>query len=224
MKKIKSIIYFLSIIILCSCGSTQKAANKDDGKIDFTFLQLNDVYEIAPIQNGEFGGMARVETIHQKLLTENKNTLLVMAGDFLNPSLLGTMKFEGDRIRGKQMVEVMNAMNFDLAAFGNHEFDLSKNDLQKRMNESTFPWISGNIFHKESDSIRSFYQELNGIKKPIKGSFIKEISDEDGTTIKIGFISVCIPSNPKNYVLYTDMFDAIKKEYELIKNEVDLEK
>ena len=123
LKFIKSLSYIFSIAVLISCS-------QDDGKIDFTFLQLNDVYEIAPIQGGKFGGMARVETVHQQLLQENKNTMLFMAGDFLNPSLLGTLKYEGERIRGKQMIEVMNAMKFDLVAFGNHEFDLKKSDLQ----------------------------------------------------------------------------------------------
>lgn len=75
MKLTKSLLYIVSITFLFSC-------NKDDNKIDFTFLQINDVYEIAPIQGGEFGGMARVETVHQDLLKENKNTMLVLAGDF----------------------------------------------------------------------------------------------------------------------------------------------
>ena len=166
--------------------------------------------------------MARVETVHQELVAKNKNTLLVMAGDFLNPSLLGTMKHEGVRVRGKQMIEVMNAMSFDVVAFGNHEFDIPKKDLQKRMDESNFPWISSNVFNKTADSIKQFYQELSGVKRLIKGSFIKEIFDEDGTKIKVGFISVCIPSNPKDYVLYKDMFSAIVKEYESIKNKVDI--
>ena len=109
MKSIKSVLYLAIVFIFLSCS-------KEDGKIDFTFLQLNDVYEIAPIQGGEFGGMARVETVHQQLLQENKNTMLVMAGDFLNPSLLGTVTYNGERIRGKQMVETMNAMNFDLGS------------------------------------------------------------------------------------------------------------
>ena len=215
MKYFKPILFFLSALVILSCSS-------DDGKISFTLLQLNDVYEISSIQGGNFGGMARVETIHIELLKENENTMLVMAGDFLNPSLLGGMKLNGVKIRGKQMIEVMNAMNFDLAAFGNHEFDLSKKDLQARMDESNFPWISSNIFNRTKDSIKLFYQEINGLKTPIKGSFIKEISDKDGTQLKIGFISVCIPSNPKDYVLYKEMFSSIKKEYEIIKNEVDV--
>lgn len=213
MKKFKLLLAFLFLLSSCS---------KDDGKISFTLLQLNDVYEISSIQGGKFGGMARVETLHQELLAKNKNTLLVMAGDFLNPSLIGTMKHNDVRVRGKQMVEVMNAMNFDLAAFGNHEFDLSQKDLQKRLNESNFPWISSNVFNRTKDTIIPFNQDINGQKTSIKGSFIKEITDNDGTKLKIGFISVCIPSNPKDYVLYKDMFSSIQKEYEFIKNKVDI--
>lgn len=211
MKQIKLLITFLFFTLFISC-------QKDDGKIEFTLLQVNDVYEIAPIQGGKYGGMARLETVRQELLQENSNTMLVMAGDFLNPSLIGTMKYEGDRIRGRQMVEVMNAMDFEVAAFGNHEFDLSNNDLVKRIDESKFPWIIGNAMNVKGDSLVPFYQH----KKAIKGSHIKEILDADGTKIKIGFISVCIPSNPKSYVKYSDMYEEIQREYNEIKDKVDV--
>ncbi len=215
MKNIKIYISILSIAFLFSC-------NKDDGKIDFTFIQLNDVYEIAPIQGGEFGGMARVETVHQDLLKENKNTFLFMAGDFLNPSLIGTLKVDGDRVRGKQMVEVMNAMNFDAVAFGNHEFDISQKDLQKRLNESNFPWISANVKLKTKEAAIPFYKEINGKKENVNETFTKEFSDSDGTKIKVGFISVCIPSNPKDYVEYGNMFVKARASYAAIKDSVDV--
>ena len=97
MKHIKLTFYLFSLFIIVSCS-------KDDGKIDLTFLQLNDVYEIAPIQGGEYGGLARVETVHKELVEENPNTMLFLAGDFLNPSLLGSIKVDGERVRGKQMI------------------------------------------------------------------------------------------------------------------------
>lgn len=215
MKSTKLFTYFLFITILSSC-------TKDDNKIDFTFLQINDVYEIAPIQGGQFGGMARVETVHQELLQENKNTMLFMAGDFLNPSLLGTLKVDGERIRGKQMVDVMNAMHFDLVAFGNHEFDVSQKDLQKRLNESNFPWISANVKLKTKEAAITFYKERNGKKENVNETFIKEFSDADGTKIKVGFISVCIPSNPKEYVEYGNMFVKARASYAAIKDSVDV--
>ncbi|WP_026777700.1 bifunctional UDP-sugar hydrolase/5'-nucleotidase [Polaribacter sp. Hel_I_88] len=215
MKTTKLFIYLLLIAILSSC-------QKDDQKIDFTFLQLNDVYEIAPIQGGQFGGMARVATVHKELLQENKNTMLFMAGDFLNPSLLGTLKVNGERIRGAQMVDVMNEMKFDLVAFGNHEFDLSQQDLQKRLNESTFPWISANVKLKTDNAAIPFYKEINGKKENIHETFVKEFTDEDGTKIKVGFISVCIPSNPKEYVEYGNMFVKARASYAALKDSVDV--
>lgn len=215
MKSIKLIITFFSIIIFISCG-------RDDGKIAFTFLQVNDVYEIAPIQGGKYGGMARLETVRQELIRENENTFTMMAGDFLNPSLLGTIKYEGDRIRGRQMVEVMNAMDFELAAFGNHEFDLSKNDLQKRINESTFSWIGANVALNLDGDTEPFFKKVNGEKQSIPKTHTISIQDADGTAIKIGFISICIPSNPRSYVAYSDMFEAAKKSYEALKDSVDV--
>jgi 2',3'-cyclic-nucleotide 2'-phosphodiesterase (5'-nucleotidase family) len=215
MKKNNYFLYLLSIILLFSC-------NKEDGKIDFTFMQINDVYEIAPIQGGEFGGMARVETVHKELIQENKNTMLFLAGDFLNPSLLGTLKVDGERVRGKQMIEVLNAMNTDLVAFGNHEFDISKKDLQKRLNESNFPWISANVKLKTKQKTIPFYKEKGGNKIPLEETFIKEFSDQDGTKIKVGFISVCIASNTTDYVEYENIFVKARASYIAIKDSVDV--
>ena len=217
MKRTKLIFLSLFSLLLFSCS-------QDDGKISFTILQVNDVYEIDAIQNNQFGGMARVETIRQELLAKDKNTMFMIAGDFLNPSLVGTMKYEGKKISGRQMVEVMNAMDMDLAAFGNHEFDVKESELQERLNESNFPWISANVFHvrQEQKDTVAFHQKRDGVKSEVKGSFIKEITDEDGTSIKVGFISVCIPSNPKSHVYYTDMFEEIQEEYNSIKDQVDV--
>lgn len=215
MKSIKFSVLLLSFFILTSC-------HKDDGRIDITFLQLNDVYEISPIQGGEYGGMARVETVHQELIKENQNTFLMMAGDFLNPSLLGTIKYNGERVRGKQMVEVMNAMNFELVAFGNHEFDLSQKDLQKRLNESSFHWISGNTQLNLDGTITPFYKEVKGKRTPISKTHTISVKDADGTSVKIGFISVCIPSNPKAYVNYTDIYKEAQSTYEALKDSVDI--
>ena len=210
----KKIILLFLVIILISC-------NKDDNQIKITILQLNDVYEIAPLEGGKVGGMARVETIRKQLLEENKNTFTVMAGDFLNPSLIGTLKYKGEKIKGKQVVEVMNAMNFDLASFGNHEFDLKYKNLQKRLNESNFNWVSTNAKHIiDSTKIEAFYVQKKE-KKYIPTSFIQEFTDKDGTKIKIGFIGPTINSNPKPYVDYGDFYEDSKNAFNSIKNKVD---
>lgn len=227
MKKLHLLLSFLVLGFIVSCSSAKQVqvvekAIVDDGKISFTFLQLNDVYEIAPLEGGKVGGMARVANLRNQLKSENSNTFTFMAGDFLNPSLLGTIRYEGKRIAGKQMVEVMNAMGMDLVTFGNHEFDLSKNDLQQRLNESEFAWTSANARQKVCGTTYPFYKEKNGIKEFATDTHIIEAKDADGTLIKIGFFGVVLPSNPKSYVQYNDMYEQSKRAYNSLKDKVDV--
>lgn len=224
MKKFKILYLTLLLGLLAACSSTRtiEKGTYDDGKISFTFLQVNDVYEIAPLAGGKEGGMARVATLKKQLLKENPNTFTFMAGDFLSPSLLGTIQYEGERIKGKQMIETMNAVGFDLVTFGNHEFDLSKNELQQRLNESNFSWTSANARQKICGETYPFYKERNGVKEFVSDTHIIEAIDADGTTIKIGFFSVILPSNPKNYVEYTDIYEQAKRAYESLKQRTDI--
>jgi 5'-nucleotidase/UDP-sugar diphosphatase len=120
------------------------------------------------------------------------------------------------------MIEVMNAMNFDLVAFGNHEFDVSQKDLQKRLNESTFPWISANLKLKTKEATIPFFKGINGKKQAVNETFRKESSDKGGTKIKVGFISVCTPSNPKEFVQYENIFEKAKMSYAALKDKVDV--
>ncbi len=217
MRIVKVVIFSLIVGFFFSCNT-----EKGDQQIDVTLLQLNDVYEIAPLSGGKEAGMARVETVHKELLAENPNTYMFMAGDFLNPSLIGTLKYKGEKIKGKQMVEVMNAMNFDLVTFGNHEFDLKEKELQKRLNESTFNWTVANAFHKIDTLTGPFYTEKKGIKSFIPETYVIHAKDADGTQLKIGFFSVVLPVNNPDYVSFTDVFESAKKAYNSLKDKTDI--
>ena len=213
---------FIAIIVglvLVGCTSTQtiRTTQVDDGKITLKFVQVNDVYEIAPLSGGKYGGMARVAHVRDSIKKENPNTYLFMAGDFLNPSLVGTLKIDGERVRGRQMIEVMNAMDFDLVAFGNHEFDIGETALQQRLDESNFTWISTNTFHKKNGEAVPFTSK----GKEVAFSYVFDAVDSDGTQIKMGFISSTIPSNPQDFVFYGDIYDYPIQAYEGIKDATD---
>ena len=205
----------LSTLLFTSC-------QRKDTVTEITILQINDVYEIAPLNGGKSGGMARVQTVHKELLRDNPNTFLLHAGDFLNPSLLGTMKYKGEKIRGKQMVECMNAMDFDLVTFGNHEFDLSEKDLQKRLNESQFDWVSANVKHKMDSITGPFYKQHEWIKSFIPKTYILTArAGKDAKPVKIGVVSVTIPVNKPGYVEYDDIYQAAEKAYNTLKPKTD---
>jgi 2',3'-cyclic-nucleotide 2'-phosphodiesterase (5'-nucleotidase family) len=217
-------IFSWSIIVLlstASCNITRRGATKDDGRITVNFLQINDVYEIAPLSGGKEGGMARIATLKKQSLQKNPNTFLIIAGDFLSPSVYNSLKYEGTAIRGKQIVEAMNSAGMDYAIFGNHELDIKESELQERINESDFQWISSNTFHKINDSVLPFVKTQNGVNSSFPETFIKRITDGDGTTAKIGFIAITLPFNKAGYVTYTDPLTTAKKLYNQLKDSVD---
>ena len=191
---------------------------KGPGIITIKFVQVNDVYEIAPLNAGEYGGMARVAYVRDSIKEKFPNTYLFMAGDFLNPSLLGTLKVDGERLNGKQMVEVMNAMAFDLVTFGNHEFDLNEADLQKRLNESSFNWTSANVRHVTEKGIRPFTTKWEYSNVPVSDYSTFKAYDTDGNQVKFGIFGVTLPSNPKDYVYYGDIYENAERAY---KNALD---
>lgn len=212
----------LLVVMAVSCAVNKKSISRDDGKIELTIVQVNDVYEIAPLSDGAFGGMARVATMKKNELKANPNTLLVMAGDFLSPSVYNSLQYEGERIRGRQMVEAMNAAGFDIAVFGNHEFDIKESELQERLNESAFQWISSNSFLKKKDSIYPFAKYSAGKKDALPPYKIITIKDKDGTSAKIGFIGINIPFNASDYVAYTNPLNTALHLYDRIKDSCDI--
>ncbi len=193
---------FILFALILSCSGTKDLVSKDDGHIEVVILQMNDVYEIAGIDAGRSGGLSRVAYYYKELQKKYPQSLLMIAGDFLNPSLIGTMKVDGERVKGRQMVEVLNAMGVDLAAFGNHEFDLSEDDLQRRINESTFDWIATNIYQVCGSRTYPFYKDVNGRKQFIPESKVYNFTDADGTSMDLGVFSSTIDSNPIDYVSY----------------------
>lgn len=149
--------------------------------VEVLLLHLNDVYEIGAVSGGDRGGLARIATLRQKLLAENPNTLLVHAGDLLSPSAMGTAKVDGERLAGRQMVAVLNVLGLDLVTFGNHEFDLSREALLQRLEESEFPWISANLTDAEGEPFAGV--------PPWK---VFSFGEAGGAQVRVGFIGVIL--------------------------------
>ena len=149
MKNRWFILLILALLFQWSCNLPR--ATQD--VVNFTVLQMNDVYEISPLEGGKAGGLARVATVIKELEAENPNTISLLSGDFLSPSLMGMLKDKnGEKIAGRQMIETLNALGLDYVTFGNHEFDLKTGELlQKRIDQSDFKYICSNVFRKFED-------------------------------------------------------------------------
>src|SRR5204862_8025934 len=108
-----------------------------------TFLQINDVYSTIPIDGA--GGLARLATIKQRLKDAGRTPFLVLAGDFLSPSVASSV------FKGEQMIAALNAAGLDLATLGNHEFDFGDDVLIERMKLATFQWVVSNVIDTKTN-------------------------------------------------------------------------
>lgn len=189
---------------------------------EVVFLQMNDVYEIAPIQGGKYGGLARVSTIKQNLLKQNSYTFMVLSGDFISPSALGTSDYNGERINGAQMVDVLNNIGLDYATFGNHEFDYKVDVLQKRINESKFEWIVNNVKENQNSQLSKFSRSNGTNTTEFPEYIILRLPGYiKGQQIRIGITGICINNNKQPYVVYDDYYSSAKRIYNIIKDSID---
>ena len=160
-----------------------------------TLLQVNDVYQFTPVDNGKRGGLGRILTLKRQIETESPNTIFMMAGDTISPSV------ESITYRGAQMIDAWNLVGLDYATFGNHEFDFGPEVLVERIKESRFAWLAANVIDRQTS-------------KPFGGALPFVIREFDG--VKVGIFGLVLPetritSRPGATVEFLDPCETAKK-------------
>ncbi|MBD78666.1 MAG: hypothetical protein CL840_07090 [Crocinitomicaceae bacterium] len=202
MKPLLNSLFLTLLIINISCDSIPSKKS-----MDIVILHINDVYEIAAVNGGKEGGYARLAYLIDSLREENPNLLVVHAGDFLSPSLIGNLKDDsGNKIKGRHMIEAMNASGVDVVTFGNHEFDIKEEELQNRIDESTFKWISANVYHNQQGKKEPFMQKNKCIPPTMTAYFV-----DGNDTFSLGLVGVTLPFNKKDFVHYGNVELTLKK-------------
>ena len=139
-----------------------------------TILHTNDTHShIDPFpadhpKNPNMGGAARRAAIIENIRKEEKNVLLLDAGDIFQ----GTPYF--NYYGGELEFKLMSMMQYDLATMGNHDFDNGIDGFYTQLPHAKFDFVSANYDFKNT--------VLNDIVKPYK------IIIKDG--IKIGIFGL----------------------------------
>src|SRR5580765_5035992 len=132
----KTMVAFAIVVVTILTAVAQQST---DCTVRVTLLQVNDVYQFAPVDQGARGGLARVLTLKKEIEKESPNSILLLSGDTISPSV------ESITYKGAQMIDAWNATGLDYATFGNHEFDFGPDVLQERIKESKFGWVAANV-------------------------------------------------------------------------------
>lgn len=165
----------------------------DENRIHVTIVHFNDIYEITPINGGLEGGIASGD-LRNQLLARNPNTITTLGGDLFSPSAVGIASYQGDRLAGRQMVNVLNHFGLNYASFGNHEFDIKENQFKQRMQEAKFTWISSNVLNADGQPLSNVHQNL----------IIPVTDKKSGKSFKIGIFGRTLTTNEPYYISYTD--------------------
>lgn len=141
-----------------------------------TILYTNDQHsriEPFPKNDPKFpdqGGFARRAALIKKIRSEEKNILLLDAGDIFQ----GTPYF--NYYAGELEYKLMSQMGYDAVTIGNHDFDLGLDNISKQMPHANFSFVCANYDFSNTS--------LNGKVLPYK------IFEKDG--LRIGVLGLGI--------------------------------
>ena len=177
------IIFFAAILSL-------SAQQKPDCTVRVTLLQVNDVYQFAPVDEGTRGGLARLLTMKKAIEKESPNILFLLSGDTISPSV------ESITYKGAQMIDAWNTAQLDYSTFGNHEFDFGPDVLRQRMQESKFKWIAANVLDKKTgkpfgNAEAYVVREFDGVKVAIFGLTLEETKITSRPGPDVEFLNPC---------------------------------
>lgn len=159
-------------------------------KVKLVILHTNDTHsqvepsEKSSLATSDMGGYARRMGVIEKIRSEEKNVLLLDAGDYWQ----GTPYF--NFFNGRIEIDALNRMKYDAVTMGNHEFDNGIDTLAAIIQNLRVPLISSN-YDVTNSVIRDFVKPWIVIKK---------------AGLKIGVMALNV--NPESLILDSNIRDV----------------
>ena len=116
MKKVS--IFLMSVLALClvSCQSAKKPDH------DIVILFENDVH-------CALDGYTKFAALKSEMQSQTPYVSVVSAGDYVQGAAMGSIT------KGESIIQIMNAVGYDVTTIGNHEFDYGIDQMKHLMSE-----------------------------------------------------------------------------------------
>ena len=181
----------LLLLLISPCLHAQNG-NSVPSRVQITILSTTDLHgNIDPIDyytnKPDNRGLAKIATLIKRVRKEQPNVLLIDSGDTIQGSPLESFHSRKNNQPADPMMLVMNSLNYDAMAVGNHEYNFGLKVLEKARQEAKFPWLSGNTYN------------INTGKTHYQPYIVREVAG-----IRIGILGLTTPGipnwdNPPNY-------------------------
>jgi 2',3'-cyclic-nucleotide 2'-phosphodiesterase (5'-nucleotidase family) len=156
-----------------------EAGTRNDDTVQISIVHTTDLHgHILPTNdyagNVDLGGLARCATQIRHWRRQNRNSILIDAGDVYQGTDVSL------RTNGALMIDLFNYLKYDAWIIGNHEFDWGVETFANALARSEMPALAANmsIERKPSDAIQAtpfskvrpyILKECDGIKIAIIG-------------------------------------------------------
>jgi 2',3'-cyclic-nucleotide 2'-phosphodiesterase/3'-nucleotidase len=181
-----------TILCIFLLGVVTFAQNGTLRRVQITVLSTTDLHgNIDPIDyytnKPDNRGLAKLATLIKRVRRDQPNTLLIDSGDTIQGTPLESYHSRKNNEPIDPMMLVMNSLNYDAMAVGNHEYNFGLKVLEKARSEAKFPWLSANTYESKTG-------------KPHYAPYL--VRDVAG--IKVGILGLTTPGvpnwdNPQNY-------------------------
>lgn len=197
--------------ILASIAASSFAADGDIHQV--TILGTSDIHghfmpwDYAADKLNMQGSLSQIATKVKQIREQDKNVILVDAGDTIQGNFVETFKHEAV----DPMMLGFNEMNYDVWVLGNHEFDFGLSVLNRSLTQFKGRALAGNI------------------QRPDGNPFLPAATIIEKSGVKIGIIGMDTPmtqvfaegTNRLEGMSFTNPTLEVKKVIGQIKNDVD---
>ncbi len=148
-KTLRFLLTGFFVLVLVSCSTSP--ITTPDVEHNIVILHTND-HHGHPVPFFDYpapgqGGLPAQATLVKEVRGENKNVLVLSAGDF------NTGRPESNFFKAEPDIIGFNYIGYDALAMGNHEFDPNAEDMQAQIALSEFPWLCANVVKEDGSSI-----------------------------------------------------------------------
>ena len=141
IRRLKQVAMAVGVVLVSVIALAALALPGFAAPLRLTLVHVNDWDQMAGI--GGAGGAAKIATVvaeeRARAEAEGGRAVVTFGGDMISPSVLSGID------RGAHMIDLANAVGFDVAVLGNHEFDFGPDVLQERLAESETVWLASNV-------------------------------------------------------------------------------
>ncbi len=88
-----------------------------------------------------------IKRLRAQAEADGEPVLLVDVGDMFQGTPIGT------KTEGRAVIDYFNAIGYDFAVPGNHDFDLGRDVAERMATESRFPWVACNLVEKDTGKV-----------------------------------------------------------------------